>query len=134
VVEGWNPPRLGGESVDAAVEFLRAFRDEARKFELKKAGAGSGRWLSPPKVSPPSFLFQVLDSLDALGGGPVGVSDLVGKINERFLKATRINNTRREILANRDLFEFDAEKGRVSLQEAGEAYLKAYKASARSSG
>jgi hypothetical protein len=70
-VEGWTLPRLGGDSVDAAVAFLRAFRSQARKFELKKAGAGSGRWLSPPKPSAPSFLFQVLESLVTVHGAAI---------------------------------------------------------------
>jgi hypothetical protein len=112
-------------ALETAREFLENLARASAMYELEHAGPAS-RWIGPPRIDEASPLARVVIVLQSRDGA-ANVSVIRTLVERRFGRAVRGNNTRREVIRNPELLEFDAENGQlVRLTEHGARFYTAY--------
>jgi hypothetical protein len=133
--------RLGREqqTLPGVQALMRRYASAIREFELVDAQRSEplAEYLPPPVQKAPPARERVLSALVALGGR-ARTKELVRRIQQdvdeqglslaKRATGLRDNNTRREVIRNPELIEFDAEdKSTICVTASGRAHLTAFR-------
>jgi hypothetical protein len=112
-------------TLEAARNFLEALSRASNNYELTHTDPPS-RWLHPSRPREAPSLARVIVVLQSLQGAAL-VDAVRIRVEKRFGKPVRRNNTRREALDHPDLLTFDAENPHLMrLTDRGAAYYRVY--------